>query len=200
MQRTLARCLLTLALATTLAAGSLGAVAVMAAPASAQIEDYAGYQPQTRCSPKPKPGTKVLARWLVRRYGGDMGALSRRCKSGGTSEHKEGRAVDWVLDASKRKDRRIARAFLEFAFAEDQRGNEHAKARRMGLMYLIWNDHMYRAWDQFEKDDYLSSSCKRKSRCSRTLRHRDHMHISLSRPGGRGKTSWYDGRVDQVSQ
>ena len=191
MHRTLAGCLLALALAFT----TLGA---HASPASAQIEDYADYQPQTRCSPKPKAGTKVLARWLVRRYGGDRGALSRRCKSGGTSEHKEGRAIDWVLDASKRKDRRTARAFLEFAFAEDKHGNPDAKARRMGLMYLIWNDHMYRAWDGFEKGDYLSSSCRKKSKCSKTLRHRDHMHLSLSRPGGRGRTSWYEGRVDEV--
>ena len=30
----------------------------------------------------------------------------------------------------------------------------------MGIMYIIWNDHMYSAWDQFEREDYLSSSCK----------------------------------------
>jgi hypothetical protein len=65
----------------------------------------------------------------------------------------------------------------------------------MGIMYIIWNDHMYSAWDRFEREPYLSSSCRRRATCSTTLRHRDHMHISLSRPGGRGATSWYDGRV-----
>lgn len=182
----------------TLAAGLLAlAVALsLVAPASARIEDYADYRPQTKCSPKAKPGTTVLARWLVRRYGGDDGPISRRCKSGGTSEHKEGRALDWTLDATRAKDRRAARAFLEFAFAADRRGNEDAKARRMGIMYIIWNDHMYSAWDGFAKDDYLSSSCKSKKKCSKTLRHRDHLHLSLSRRGGRGETSWYDGRVD----
>ena len=51
----------------------------------------------------------------------------------------------------------------------------------MGIMYVIWNDHMYSAWDQFEKESYLSSSCKRRKNCSATLRHRNHVHISLSR-------------------
>ena len=63
-------------------------------------------------------------------------------------------------------------------------------------MYIIWNDHMYAAWDGFDREDYLSSSCKSRKKCSKTLRHRDHMHISLSRPGGKGATSWYDGKID----
>src|SRR5262245_47883832 len=166
----------------------------LAGPASARVEDYANYAPQKWCSPKAKPGTKALARWLVKR-GGGYGPIGRKCGSGGTSEHKEGRAFDWILDAGRRKDRRIAAAFLDYAFATDPRGNEHAKARRMGIMYIIWNDHMYSAWDYFERDDYLSSSCKTRKKCSKTLRHRDHMHISLSRRGGRGETSWYEGRV-----
>lgn len=185
LRRALAAALLALAMTLSLAG-----------PATAGIEDYADYQPQTKCSPRPKAGTKVLSRWLVRRYGGGEGSISRRCASGGTSEHKEGRALDWTLDATRAKDRRLARAFLRFAFATDQHGNEDAKARRMGIMYVIWNDHMYSAWDGFEKDDYLSPGCKSKKKCSKTLRHRDHLHVSLSRPGGRGRTSWYDGRVD----
>ena len=175
----------------------VAAVAVLlalAGPAAAQIEDYADYQPQEYCGPRAKPGTEALARWLVRR-GGGYGPISRRCGVGGVSEHKEGRAFDWTLDATRFNDRRIAQEFLEFAFATDQHGNEHAKARRMGIMYIIWNDSMYSAGDQFEREGYHSSSCKRLRRCSKTLRHRDHMHISLSRRGGRGLTSWYEGRV-----
>jgi hypothetical protein len=179
--------------------GALLALTVLvslAGPAQARIEDYADYQGQTRCSPKAKPGTKALARWLVRR-GGAAGPTSRPCRVGGQSEHKEGRAFDWILDATRKADRRTAHAFLDRVFATDRRGNEHALARRMGIMYIIWNDHVWSSWDRFERDGYLSSSCKRVKRCSKTLRHRDHMHISLSRRGGRGATSWYDGRVTQ---
>jgi len=173
---------------------ALALVLVTAGPAHAQIEDYAGYQPPTKCSPKAKPGTKELASWLVRR-GGGYGPISRACKSGGVSEHKEGRAFDWALDATKKGDRAIAKKFLEVVRATDADGNPDAKARRMGIMYIIWNDHMWSAWDGFQREGYLSASCKSIKKCSKTLRHRDHMHISLSRKGGRGETSWYAGRL-----
>jgi hypothetical protein len=177
---------------------AVSAVAILLAlagpAAAAAVEDYAEYQPQERCSPHAKPGTMALARWLMRR-GGGYGPIGRKCRDGGVSEHKEGRAFDWMLDARSSKDRAIAQTFLEDAFATDRYGNEHAMARRMGIMYIIWNDHMYSAWDYFDREPYKSSSCKTRRKCSVTLRHRNHMHISLSRRGGRGETSWYEGRV-----
>ncbi|MDN4159880.1 hypothetical protein [Nocardioides abyssi] len=168
--------------------------AVPSSPASAAIEDYASYQPQTRCSPSAKPGTVALGRWLVKKYGGSYGGVSRSC-GGGTSEHAEGRAFDWTLDARRKVDRRVARAFLRDVRAADGKGREDAKARRMGIMYLIWDDRMYAAWNGFEPEPYLSSSCRKRAKCSTTLRHRDHLHVSLTRKGGRGATSWYAGRV-----
>jgi len=179
---------------------AVAAVQLVAGESRAQvtdstIEDYATYDPQQRCRPKAKPGTTVLGRWVVRSHGGAFGGISRSCKHGGTSEHKEGRAFDWTLDATKKRDRQTAASFLRLLRASDRAGNTDARARRMGIMYVIWNDHMYSAGDQFQREPYLSSSCRSKKKCSKTARHRDHMHISLSRPGGRGKTSWYDGRL-----
>ena len=179
----------------TAALASVAILLAQAGPAAAaEVDGYADYKPQQYCRPAAKPGTKALARWLVRR-GGGYGPISRNCGDGGTSEHKEGRAFDWLLDARSSKDRRLAADFLEDAFATDRQDNEHALARRMGIMYIIWNDHMYSAWDLFEREDYRSSSCKSLRKCSQTLRHRDHMHISLSRKGGAGLTSWYEGRL-----
>jgi hypothetical protein len=60
---------------------------------------------------------------------------------------------------------------------------------------VIWNDRMWSAWDRFEPEPYLSSSCSSRKRCSQTLRHRDHVHISLTRKGGRGETSWFEKRL-----
>ncbi len=187
-RRTLGRAVLLVLLA-------LG-LALPTAAAAAQIEDYASYQPQTRCRPDAKPGTAYLGHWLVRRYGGGFGPTSRPCSSGGTSEHKEGRAFDWTLDATRKADRKRARAFLAHVFAADGHDHTDARARRMGIMYVIWNDTMYPAWSGFEPEPYLSSSCRTRKKCSTTLRHRDHLHLSLSRKGGRGTTSWYDGRLD----
>jgi hypothetical protein len=155
------------------------------------VEDYASYDPQTRCTKQPRVGTVALGQWLVATYGGSGGAVNRPCSDPGTSEHKDGRAVDWVLNADNPADRKLARTFLEAAFATDAAGNPAALARRMGIMYIIWSDHFYPAYKQFRPERYLSSSCRSKRKCSKTLRHRDHMHISLSKAGAKGLTSFY---------
>ena len=150
------------------------------APAGAAIEDFAHYQPEERCSPKAKPGAAYLSGWLVRKYGGGRGRVGAACTSS-ISEHQEGRAVDWSNDATTKAGRKRVKAFLKDVLAEDHRERPAAKARRMGIMYIIWNDQMYAAWRGFEPTDYLSSSCKRKKKCSKTLRHRDHVHIDVFR-------------------
>ena len=159
------------------------------------VEPYAGYEPQKACSPVAKPGTKALGKWIVSTYGGRTGAISRACKGRSTSEHKEGRAFDWTLNARSAKDRARAARFLRSVTAAGTNGEPAELARRMGVMYVIWNDRIYASYDEFRARPYRSSSCKKLKRCSRTLRHRDHMHISLSRLGGQGRTSWYVGRV-----
>jgi len=159
------------------------------------VESYAPYQPQTSCSPTAKPGTVALGRWLVRTYGGHTGRISEACRGKSVSEHKEGRAFDWTLDATKTADRARAQRFLTAAFATGPSGEPAELARRMRIMYVIWNDHIYASYSQFRARDYRSSSCKTLAKCSKTLRHRDHMHISLTRYGGLGRSSWYVGRV-----
>ena len=170
--------------ATALLAGGL------AAPAQAYVvDDYAGYQPQRHCSKSDKPGAVALAAWLTAR-GGGWGAIARPC-GGGVSEHSEGRAFDWMLSADDPADLALAEATLAELFAPDVDGDPHKLAREMGIMYIIWNDTMYASYDHFEPKPYKSSSCRKVKRCSATLRHRDHVHFSLSRRGGKARTTWY---------
>ncbi len=178
-----------------LCAGSYVAVGGSAGAADVPVEPYAGYEPQTVCSPVAKPGTKVLGRWVVASFGGRAGAIGRGCAGSSKSEHKEGRAFDWSLNAKSAADRTRAARFLQRITATGPTGERAELARRMGVMYLIWNDRIYAAYDEFRARPYRSSSCKKLKRCSKTLRHRDHMHISLTRAGGMGRTSWYVGRV-----
>jgi hypothetical protein len=83
--------------------------------------------------------------------------------------------------------------FLDRIFGVDRLGVRHSRARRMGIMYVIWNDRMWASYEHFRPEPY--APCRRPGDCSATARHRDHVHISLSRPGGRGRTSWYAGRL-----
>ncbi len=157
------------------------------------VDDYASYQGENGCRHRPMKGTKQLAAWMTTSLDGGTAYASMRACSSSTSEHQDGRAIDWMMDATKAADRTEVEEFLESLFATDADGEEHALARRMGIMYIIWNDHMYRAYGNphFAKDDYLSSSCPSRKRCSKTLRHRDHVHISLSKAGGRAETTWF---------
>jgi hypothetical protein len=166
-----------------------------AAPYEAPPEDYASYEPQTRCRRAVQPGTRALATWIDKRFAGGKPVIGvRSCRSGGTSEHKDGRAIDWMMDAGRKAHRTEVARFLDKVFAPDKQGNEHALARRMGIMYVIWNDRMWSSYDHFEAERYRSSSCRKLSRCSATLRHRNHVHISLSKAGGRAATSWHTAR------
>ena len=172
-------------------------VTLLSSPATAAydgpVEDYASYQPQEGCVDSARRGTKELATWIDARYdGGPALASVRACDSGGVSEHKAGRAIDWMMDAGDDDQRREVRRFLDKVFATDRGDNAHALARRMGIMYVIWKDHVYASYDRFEREDYLHAGCTSRKKCSVTLRHRDHVHLSLSRRGGRGKTSWYN--------
>ena len=90
-----------------------------------------------------------------RTYGGGFGPISRAC-GGSTSEHTEGRAFDWTLDAATHRGQRLASRFLDDLRATDRRGNTDALARRMGVMYVIWDDHMYSAWGGFDREPYLT--------------------------------------------
>lgn len=171
-----------------------GAPAQAAQVRAAPAEDYGSYQPGTECRPRPKPGAVALGRWMVSTFGGGFGGVGRAC-SANTSEHEEGRAFDWTLDAGQRADRVRARDFLTRVFATDRAGNAHARARRMGIMYVIWDDQMWASYDRFEVEPYLPRSCPSPRECSKAQRHRDHVHVSLTRAGGRGATSWYAGRL-----
>jgi hypothetical protein len=165
-------------------------IVTSSAPYLMPVEPYATYQPQTRCRQTPKAGVLMLADWLVAR-GGGYGPISRSCAGSSTSEHKESRAFDWLLDAADPADLALGDALLEEILAPDDTGQPNAIARRMGIMYVIWNDRIYAAYDGFVPERYLSSSCRTRRACSPTLRHRDHMHISLTRQGAKGATSWY---------
>ena len=184
--RTLVAVLLTVALA-----GLRSATPADAIP----IEGYPSYQPQTKCSPRAKPGTVMLSEYLLKRYPGSRSSgISRSCGSSGVSEHKEGRAFDWALSARSTRDRGYARSFIGRLLDTDRHGNRAALARRMGIMYVIWNDRIWSASRGYRERRYLHAACKKVKGCSVTLRHRDHMHISLTRAAARAKTSWYVSR------
>jgi hypothetical protein len=178
------------AVAVLLPTAALAAVPTAPVRLPTAIEGFAKYQKQTTCSPTAKPGTVKLKNMLLRTYPGTRSlGISRSCSAGGTSEHKEGRAFDWGVRVTSTSEKAKAQAFLSWLLKTDTRGNKAANARRLGVMYVIWNKHIWGA--------YAANQGWRPYHGSNP--HTDHVHLSLSRAGGAGSTSFWTGRVNSTS-
>ncbi|HVQ18039.1 MAG TPA: hypothetical protein VMT27_03265, partial [Actinomycetes bacterium] len=148
------------------------------------IEDFANYEGNTICDMVNRPGTKKLARLIRQTYGSDesIGMSYNACYT--TSEHNDGRALDWMVDASDPVQKAKADAFLDWLLSPDKYGNKHAMARRLGIMYIIFNRRIWRAYPDRGWGPY-----------SGTNPHTDHVHFSLSYDGSTGRTSFWTGKA-----
>jgi hypothetical protein len=146
------------------------------------IEPYAAYEPNTVCDPVNRPGAERIADLIRQTYGSDesIGISRNACYT--TSEHNDGRAIDWMVDATTKTGRAKANAFLDWLLATDKHGNRDAMARRLGIMYIIYNRQIWRAYDGGHWGPY-----------SGTNPHTDHIHISLAFDGSTGRTSFWTG-------
>ena len=178
---------LLLALLGVLTITSTAQAAPLVKTPSRTIEGYAPYQPQTTCSPTAKPGTVALRSLVLAAYGGtgDYGII-RNCSVGGRSEHKEGRAWDWKVSTTNAAQVRQVNDMLRWLFATDAYGNTHAQARRLGVMYVIWNKRIWNAsshtWKAYNGADP----------------HTNHVHFSLGWAGALKRTSYWTGKVSGV--
>src|SRR5205823_10944563 len=112
------------------------------------IEPLAPYDPQQLCDPTAKPGVVGLRNLLLSSFPGsrDLG-IGQACDApDGVSEHKEGRAFDWGVKVDDPAERAMAEQLLAWLFATDQYGNQNAMARRLGVMYIIWDRHIWGAY------------------------------------------------------
>ena len=105
-----------------------------------------GYTPQTSCDPTAKPGTLRLARLLTSTYPETRYGTVRACGPTPNSEHHDGRAVDWMVSVrSSGASAPRPTAVLAWLLATDAEQNAYAMARRLGVMYLIWNNRIWSA-------------------------------------------------------
>jgi peptidoglycan hydrolase-like protein with peptidoglycan-binding domain len=170
----------------TAAATSAGAaVADPIPPASAPavVDTYSPYLPQNSCDPVVKPGTAALRATLLATYGGRDLGITRGCAIGALSEHKEGRAFDWGLNSADPAELAIATQFLTWLLAPGPAGEPGYNAKRLGVMYIIWNGKIwggYRAADGWRA--YSGGEA-----------HAGHIHLSLSWNGATKRSSWWTG-------
>ncbi len=153
------------------AAGVLGSIAGR----KASRLDYAALDPQTDCDPTVKRGVAQFRAYVLERFGGRDGGVVRACNVGGRSEHKEGRAWDWMTWQSGAD----TQAFEDWLFTDDGK-----VLRDAGVMYFIYRG---RKWVGCEGGwrAYGGSNP-----------HNDHYHLSFSWSGARGVLPWYAGKPE----
>lgn len=156
------------------------------------LDELAGYQGQTRCRRNPRPGTVLLRDLILATYTPIVPAYLNRDCAGDTSEHYDGRAIDWMVNSRVAAQAQLGDAFAAWVTAGSgpQLGGV---ARRMGIMYIIWRG---RIWKQYQAEAGWQpySDCTRRRSSTVTFDnecHRNHIHISLTHDGARKRTSWW---------
>jgi hypothetical protein len=168
--------------------GRLGAavpqVAGLPPSGAGPLDDLAPYQPQSTCDPPPKPGVVGFQQIVLAAFPATSSfGISRDCSIGGRSEHKEGRAWDWGVAVNNPGERAAARRVFRWLFGADANGRPFAMARRLGVMYIIYNR---RIWGSYRADEGWR-------RYVGVNPHTDHVHFSFSWEGAGKQTSYWDG-------
>lgn len=159
------------------------------APQPARADGFTAYVPQTSCDPVAKPGVAAFRDLVTRRYPGtaDWG-ITRNCAADGVSEHLDGRAWDWNADVRNPAQYAAATDLLNWLTASGPDGRPAYNARRVGLLYIVYNKRifgLYRASEGWRK---LSSGSP----------HVDHVHFSFSWEGAYKRTSFWSGKAAAI--
>jgi hypothetical protein len=158
------------------------------------IEPLAAYVPDDSCNPIVKPGTAALAALLRKTYAGTVTNTAYACGTDSPiSEHYEGRAIDWMVPIDNSTDKADANAVLSWLFATDKDGNTFSNVRRLGLMYIVFDNRIWGSWDhiwQPYKDCANEPGHAYDNAC-----HRTHMHLSLSWAGANKRTSFWSNKA-----
>jgi hypothetical protein len=165
-----------------------GGVPQSAVALPAQVEGFSPYLPQVSCDPQPKAGVVAFEQLMLTTYkAGWSGGIVRNCSApgvaGGRSEHKEGRAWDWMLNANSYRDQAAGAAAVSWLLRDDA-----INARRLGVMYLIWNRRIWSAHDNAQGWRPYNYGDP----------HTSHIHVSFSWAGAEKRTSWWTGVVAPV--
>lgn len=103
--------------------------------------------------------------------------------------------MDWMNSVRNTKQRAQAKAVLTWLLATDRKGHGQATARRLGVMYIIWNNRIYSLHSSSQGWRPYNNCANRTQHKDDTACHRDHIHLSLSWEGAMARTSFWSRSV-----
>jgi putative cell wall-binding protein len=183
-----------LAVPATMPVGAAQAATVVPRPTvtlPSSVDVATSYRQQYSCDPAAKRGVEEFLRMLLKTYPmGRSGGIVRGCGIGSTSEHKEGRAVDFMLSVNVPEQKAAGDALTAWLTGKDAHGVVGGNARRVGVMYVIWNKRIWSVYSTAGWRTYTGP-----------VPHTDHVHLSFGWDGAMARTSWWDGTaVTNVDQ
>ncbi|MGV1003250.1 MAG: fibronectin type III domain-containing protein [Candidatus Nanopelagicales bacterium] len=170
-----------------------GVVPVPAVALPAAIDNASFYEKQSRCDSVARPGATRLGELLRATYGPASIYITRSCTSN-VSEHFDGRAVDWMRSVRNPTEAEQVQSMLNFLLAPGADGTPQEMLRRLGIMYIIWNNKMIRSYDPGRGWTEYQNCSSRPATSLDTACHRNHVHFSLSWDGAAANTSWWTGQ------
>lgn len=146
------------------------------------VDPYQPYVAPAGCEPfVEQPGVEDFRDMILSRAGGSSGGI-HACSG---EEHEEGRAWDWMRDASNPAEAAQVHLVLDWLLATDADGHPHAMARRLGLAYIVWNHKSIsffgsnRSWKPYPCDG-SPEGC-----------HTNHVHFAFAWAGALRQTTWF---------
>jgi hypothetical protein len=143
------------------------------------------YDGADRCAEREPRGMRRLIRWMKQNTKRNTVYGTIRCDGG---VHGTGRALDWMLDARQKREKRKAMRVINTWLAKDRKGRRNALARRMGVQLIIYN---CRWWQAGDRGWSPYSACDGRNP-DPTQGHIDHIHIELTKPAARLQTSYWE--------
>ena len=101
------------------------------------------------------------------------------------SNHASGRAFDFSVGSN----RALGDAFVAWLFETDGYGNQHWRARRLGVQQVFWYDH---CWDTAHSGDRSVVAASQMRSCLISSSHRFHVHVSLTNDGADGLSTYWN--------
>ena len=167
----------------------------------APVDLYGAYPTYTCNASDPhRPGVERFRRMVLSAFpetrSGDAWA---RCDSPlhmSTSNHHGGRAWDWFIAAEGSRataSERAAPDELVEWLLETVDGEPHMRARRLGIVEIIWFDQLWQSTPGYQYlRPYPLQGCPDPA-ASNTGCHRDHVHFGFSAAGASCNTTWCKG-------
>ncbi len=141
-----------------------------------EVDEGPSWQENIVCDPVERPGIEAFGNLIGAHYERPGYGTARACIDQ-KSEHYDGRAIDWQLDAHDPQDRRIGDATVTWLT-----DNDGEMAKRFGIQSIIWNERVWRSYEDIGWRGYVGQSA-----------HTDHVHFSFTWDGAAMRTSWWTG-------